>query len=531
MRNETLTLRQKQCDFDPEYDRLLQSISLTAPTQRIELDIDITDKATLPAIIETALLLVAQIEAVSETELGNFFGLNSHECDVLVSQLVDSGLVKYDDKGDLISTAKLRAQRRAGATDKGIEIEEVKNFQTYTYIDRVTGHIQPRNDKASAQSLYSLPMLDRSHNEKDYSLLISEQWARFKETLPDNHALKRPQTRLYRVNRATAMHSASPLAISINVHAVHDPLRGIRLDTRLVEDNDDNAILLQRSGLVGHAIEWLAHRGIDSPSSTLQDYCDIAQDSVIGRYIKNDLDGQYLDISRLLYDRTQKHTGYGNKHIEMLIGPSYAPGNNNRDKILHWMKRQPKNKRWHQAIWLGADNKLFGASLGFESFIKELNDELGQGNRNSAVNLLFKLELGNEGYTRNRNLLNTFKERVNKRLFSYRKGKQESHLEMMVLPGINGCAFIQYHVRLDPKLGLEGLTMPIGYWTTDPERVNTLWNTLRNRISSQVTDFNCDTPNETINKQLSCEPDALEKMLVDQVDKRMQELMDHFNNT
>ncbi|MBF4371377.1 hypothetical protein EAY04_25660, partial [Vibrio anguillarum] len=214
MRNETLTLRQKQCDFDPEYDRLLQSISITVPTQRIELDIDITDKATLPAIIETALLLVAQIEAVSETELGNFFGLNSHECDVLVSQLVDSGLVKYDDKGDLVSTAKLRAQRRAGATDNGIEIEEVKNFQTYTHIDRVTGHIQPRNDKASAPSLYSLPMLDRSHNEKDYSLLISEQWTRFKETLPDNHALKRPQARLYRVNRATAMHSASPLAIS-----------------------------------------------------------------------------------------------------------------------------------------------------------------------------------------------------------------------------------------------------------------------------------------------------------------------------
>ncbi|MFA0464928.1 hypothetical protein AB4458_27675, partial [Vibrio sp. 10N.261.45.F1] len=97
---------------------------------------------------------------------------------------------------------------------------------------------------------------------------------------------------------------------------------------------------------------------------------------------------------------------------------------------MHWMKRQPKNMRWHQAIWLGADNQLFGASLGFESFIKELNNELTQGERNSAVNLLFKLELGYEGYNRNRDLHNIYNERVNKRLFSYNKGKQESHLEM-----------------------------------------------------------------------------------------------------
>lgn len=95
---ETLSLKNRRIEVPADYDRLLQTITLCAPTQKIELDIDVTNKISLPAILESALLLVAHIETISSTELANFFGLNEHELDVLVSDMLASDLVKYNDE-------------------------------------------------------------------------------------------------------------------------------------------------------------------------------------------------------------------------------------------------------------------------------------------------------------------------------------------------------------------------------------------------------------------------------------------------
>src|SRR5690606_3720916 len=109
---ETLSLKKQRIELPNDYNRLVQTISLSAPTQKIELDIDVTNTISLPALLESALLLVAQLETVSPTEIADFFGLNVHEREVLISDMVTSDLVKYNDEGDLTSTAKLLAQRR-----------------------------------------------------------------------------------------------------------------------------------------------------------------------------------------------------------------------------------------------------------------------------------------------------------------------------------------------------------------------------------------------------------------------------------
>lgn len=78
MRKGTLSLKpaatSTPIDLPADYDRLLQSITICAPAQKIGLDIDVTHKVTLPAILESALLLVAQLETISPNELAGFLG-------------------------------------------------------------------------------------------------------------------------------------------------------------------------------------------------------------------------------------------------------------------------------------------------------------------------------------------------------------------------------------------------------------------------------------------------------------------------
>ncbi|MDE9437835.1 hypothetical protein KKI95_18370 [Xenorhabdus bovienii] len=75
-----------------------------------------------------------------------------------------------------------------------------------------------------------------------------------------------------------------------------------------------------------------------------------------------------------------------------------------------------------------------------------------------------------------------FGSRTTDKLRVFAKGKSESHLEIMVFPGENGIALIQYHAKIDPSLGFGGLTIPIGYYTTEPNQVAFLWEQVRQRI-------------------------------------------------
>lgn len=522
----TLSLKRSATaiELPQEYDRLLQSITICAPVQKISLDIDVTYKITLPAILESALLLVAQLEAISPGELGGFFGLTEHELDVLVREMIDTSLVIFNDEGDIVTTKRLIAQRRENGADEGITIEDVENFREFTYVDLCTGHIQPRSESDNQSGL---PMLPRELNETDFSKILASQFHRFQRCLPDHkskQSLRSPKARLYRINRASVRQSGLQQQISLDIHAYHDPFHGIRLQSNLIDYKNENANLMDVSGLKTKATDWLHNRKHEPATLSFQQYCDISKDSVIERYIKNN---EILDLPSLLHDRFRKKTSYGNQNTRMIIGPIYSAAN--RGIIINWIERQSKSKPMHHGIWLGATNELFGASLGLETFMKRMNDELVLEDRNSSLNLAFHLKP--DQYEERRLLKRTLSYRTDNKLRVFTDGVSESHMELLIFPGENGCALIQYHAKITPDLGFAGLTIPVGYFTTDPERVTSLWDETRQRIKSDLAPFNSHEDNiETLNRQLKYNNLDIGNIFQDGTEQKLQSLLDKFNN-
>lgn len=216
----SITRSSTSIELPQDYDCLLQSITVCAPVQKISLDIDVTHKITLPAILESALLLVSQLEVVSPGELGGFFGLTDHERDVLVNEMIDTSLVIFNEEGNIATTKKLTAQRRENGIDEGITIEDVENFREFTYVDLCTGHIQPRSESDNQSGL---PMLPRELNETDFSKILASQFHRFQRCLPDiksKQSLRSPKARLYRINRASVSQSGLQQQISLDIHVI-----------------------------------------------------------------------------------------------------------------------------------------------------------------------------------------------------------------------------------------------------------------------------------------------------------------------
>ncbi|CAH1217848.1 conserved hypothetical protein [Vibrio harveyi] len=478
-----------------QINRLVQAISIGVPLQRVDLDLDVSSKVALPALQETSLLLVSQLDAISPIELAGYFNLNSHEIEVLVSELIRTDLVKFNDEGDLVETLQLSTIKRQNSGELGIAIEEVVNHNESTYIDLVTGFIQPRSESNIQRGL---PTIERKINEKDFSEYITKQFRRFQACLPHSkYELKSDSTRLYRVNHALAAGSLLQI-VSLNIKATSDPLMGISLESDVIDYNADNMLLLEQSGLPQVVHNWLATREHDPYTVSGQDYCDIARDNVLGKYIDHT---NTLDLKQLLIDRVRKKTGYGEaRETNMLIGPIYTPSN--RQIIEQWLIRRSVKERMSQGIWLGATNELFGASLGFSNFIADINKQLQEGDRNSALNLCYRKSPKNIG----RELQGRFNTRTNGQLHTFDYGTSDSHMEILVFPGERGCALIQFHAKVSNEFGFKGLTIPVGYFTTNSERVAYLWKVVQNRIqSNELRRFKSDKSEltEPLNTQLS----------------------------
>lgn len=457
-------------------ERLVQSISFLAPAKRINVDIDVTHKAALPAILETGLLLVAQLDAISPEEIQSFFGISYRESEILFQELLKTELVKLDQQGDLVATSRLIAQQREQLEDDVVTLEQVSNFKEGMVVDMCTGYIQPRSEQEPRLGLPSLPVDEKIQNSIDYQKTLNSQFARFKFCLPNSKRdLKQSNTRLYRINR-TSHDRTSILPLTLDIYACHDQLLGMRLEPRLVGFSEDAKALVTNSGLVGFTSQYLEIMDTDTLNIDLDQYCKLFNDHVLVRYKKD----SYLDLKSLLMDRKRRKTGYGDERTRMIIGPIYL--GNNRELLFQWLNRQSKENQLKQACWFTPSGKLFGASLGLTQFCNEANKALEL--YGSMLNLLFSAP----EYDSVKKLKDRFKGRAtNIRYFP--EDLLLEPVEALIIPGEHGWAMVQYHTKVSPELGLCSLTIPIGFVTYDPERVNHIWNTLTRRIDLEAKDL------------------------------------------
>lgn len=155
------------------------------------------------------------------------------------------------------------------------------------------------------------------------------------------------------------------------------------------------------------------------------------------------------------------------------------------------------------AIWKPANSSLFGASANLKFHIESINEILKK--KGSEIITLFPYKDKSQNYQ----MKESFKNRIGSAYFINTLNDLDE-AEVLVIPGENGFAYCQYHVTLDPDLGFPGLTIPIGYYTRDPERINILWEYLRKfyvsssglRIIPFSTSFESNVDSDKIYKQL-----------------------------
>lgn len=445
-------------------DRLVASYSFLIPAKKYSLDFDITTKTSLPAFLESSIMLVDCLGKISPLELQTFFGLSDSEREELLRLIEGTDLAFLNSNGELEKTDRLDELKQHDGT---IQLEDVEQHQAQMIVDLFSGNIQPRAIEAPILGLHT-PTTDKIlATEIEGETVFKEGFNRFKacSKVP---VLQKQNTRLYRINSCES-DEVTTLPFSLNIYAKADSFRGVCLESSVQGFDTDSQLLIDSSGLLGHMNEYLDQPCNLNTELSLAEYCELVDDPVLGKY---ECEAGF-DLEAYLRDREQKKTGYGSLDTRGIIGPLYLE--KNRTSFLNWLKNIPHDIDMGPAFWWPSDDKFWGSSIYLKTFWDQASKKLAK--RNGSIALTFPSLVRGDNYDFQQRL-----DRLARNIISIQDAEKLNRMELFVLPGKPCWAMVQYHVKLPRSLHFKSISVPIGYTTYDPERVAKLTTLLSRKV-------------------------------------------------
>ena len=180
-------------------------------------------------------------------------------------------------------------------------------------------------------------------------------------------------------------------------------------------------------------------------------------------------------MSAWLLDRDRKKTGYGNQNTRALLGPVYQK--NNRIEIERWLNNflEDHEKKLERIYWLPANVPLWAANGNdLTEFIAKINTVLKKSDNSfEGLVTLFPTKNNDDNFSPR---IKSFSQRLPHGVALYNASPID-RVELMVFQGL--FAIAQYH--LQPN-NTSGITIPIGFMTSDPARIDRIQKVLIDRL-------------------------------------------------
>ncbi|MEA9798435.1 hypothetical protein VDG37_15890 [Xanthomonas campestris pv. raphani] len=449
--------------------RIANVISVLLPAREYRLECSWTTEKPLPAVEEFACKLMLVMDAVSPSELRGYFGLSTLEADGLVRSLVRNRLVEVADDGMLHASAILQA--------KGNSIGDIPTLTTFetreenAVFDLLALQIVPRRSYGNAR--FGLPEIPIPDSSKSVSVdriaeAFSEQYRAYLE-FTRGRAKDSHKTRLYKVSRCRP-HRTVQVPIDMEVSVEAGAQGELRVFRDAVERLGENRRRPLSNELESRVADYLAHETLQTCTPSVEEFCSLVGDEVLARYVRN---GE-LDLGRWLADRNARKTGYGDQSTRALLGPVYLTGN--RTALVRLLKQNEEEVEGSAiAHWLPANVPFWAAnSSELVEFMPKVQRALGQDEFGRVVACFCGKDAADQKW---------LKKKYHGRIphaVSFMGGAALDRVELFVVP--NRLVVAQYH--LQPSTS-SAVTLPIGFVSTDAERVSRVTNLLAIRLSAE----------------------------------------------
>ncbi len=465
-------------DSKKETRRTANVISLMLPARMYEFECSWTTEQPLPAMEEFSCRLLLMLGTIHPNDLQNYFGLNNQEREVLLNSLFEKRLAVINADGS-IKPSSLLQTKSANGVDLVPSLTVFEERQEKAVFDLLSLQLLSKANYSGTR--WGLPEIEADSelmkaSQDQLCEAFSRQYRAHLENTRSSHEAQK--TRLYKIGQCQQQRT---LQVPIDMVIELEPIRDH--DVRIIRDVSQKVGEARKfplsNELEAKIADYLGKLKISDEGISIDKFCELFGDEVLKRYISD----KRFDLSAWLLDRDRKKTGYGNPNTRALLGPVYL--RNNRIEVERWLKNflsESEDKKAGRIYWLPANVPLW-ADSGNElaEFIAKIDDVLKKSdNSHEGLVTLFPTE-NNDDYYHPRK--KAFSQRLPHGVALYNASPLD-RVELMVFQGY--FAIAQFHLQPNKT---SGVTFPIGFMTSDPDRVTRIEDVLKERLKT-VTNYN-----------------------------------------
>lgn len=472
-------------DFDSRQEtrRTANVISLMLPARMYEFECSWTTEQPLPAMEEFSCRLLLMLGEIHPNELQNYFGLNNQEREVLLASLFEKRLTVINADGSIKPSSLLQAKSVKGG-DLVPSLTIFEERQEKAVFDLLSLQLLLKNNYSGTP--WGLPEIEADSelmkaSQDQICEAFSRQYrAHLENTRTPLHEAQK--TRLYKIGQCQQQRTLQmPIDMVIEIEPIRDQ------EVRMIRDVSQKIGEIRKFSLSNELeakiADYLGKLKVSNEESiSVEKFCDLFGDEILNRYVS----GHDCDLSAWLLDRDRKKTGYGNSNTRALLGPVYLK--NNRIEIIRWLRdflEEPKdeeNKNGKSIYWLPPNVPLWAASGSeLSEFIAKMDSELKKSHdSHEGVVTLFPTEHNDNNFNPRKK---SFSQRLPHGVALYNASPLD-RVELMVFQGL--FAIAQYHLQPNKT---SGITIPIGFMTSDPDRMDRIEKVLKDRLKN-VSNYN-----------------------------------------
>lgn len=462
--------------------RIANIISLLLPARMYEFECSWTTEQPLPAMEEFSCRLLLMLGEIHPNELQNYFGLNNQETEVLLASLLEKRLTVINPDGSIKPSSLLQAKSVKGG-DLVPSLTIFEERQEKAVFDLLSLQLLLKNNYSGTP--WGLPEivadseLMKASQDQICEAFSRQYRAHLENTRGSLHEAQK--TRLYKIGQCQQQRT---LQIPIDMVIELEPIRD--QEVRMIRDASQKVGEIRKFSLSNELeskiADYLGNLKICEEGISIDKFCDLFEDEVLTKYVSND----FFDLSAWLLDRDRKKTGYGNQNTRGLLGPVYLK--NNRIEIMRWLKNflaeqeNKENKKANRIYWLPPNVPLWAASGSeLSEFIAKMDSELKKSyDSHEGVVTLFSTENNDDNFNPRKK---AFSQRLPHGVALYNASPLD-RVELMVFQGL--FAIAQYHLQPNKT---SGITIPIGFITSDPDRMDRIERVLKDRLKN-VSNYN-----------------------------------------
>lgn len=472
--------------------RLGSLITLLLPARSYKINCAWTTEKLMPGIEQFACRLLLVFDQLYPSELQNYFGLSDREREVLLDSLLANRLITIHPDGHVEASSFLRKH----AVSNGGKPSLVK-YQERTEevaFDLLT--LSVCKPQALLRRFSGLPeLLPRDKVVADTTAVIEAFSSQYRHhlALSRNNEYERQRTQLYKVMGCS---SHEMVLILVEIEVSYDTSTGGELQkfTRSHECIGNRRLPLANE-LEAHIADFLGEQKLEELGIDCESYCNAVKDLVLLQFAN----GYKFDYSRWLEARNQRKTGYGNPQTSGMLGAVYLPDNAKRFiSALRDSLRDYGGGLTPKVMWYSSRVPLWGSNgrqlAEFNRDIGDILDKYHADGKSPGVTLLHQSDNDAEKLSQRKNHSGRFANGI-----ALTANVKFDRLEMLLIPGVIG--LVQYHGQPNAD---SALTLPVGYITTDPERLQLLERLLASRVMGALATINWnESKSETLGTLLS----------------------------